>query len=532
MNAARTYTQENPTTIEDILKHIHTSQKDKDVVKRAYEFAARAHEGQTRYSGDSYINHPATAARYLAEVGMQASMVAAELLHDTIEDADIDPDMIEQEFGKDIRNMVEGVTKLGKVRYRGTKRHTESLRKLFAATSQDVRVMIIKLMDRLHNARTLEHVPADKRERIAFETIEIYAPIAERLGMGLLKRDLEDASFEYAYPAEYEKVYALFKEAGGEDDKRLDKVHKSIKKKLAEYGVKNFRTAYRVKSLYSFFRKLERKDWDISKIRDIWALRIIVPTVSDCYTILGIVHAEWHPIPGRLKDYIACPKPNGYRSIHTTIHTGDGGVLEVQIRTEEMHREAQFGVASHFSYDEKKTTKSGNPIGSGLAWIQQFIPAILVSHSSKEKEHGASTHHKTGVLDQFYTNNAAPEWIKSIAESESRKNSKQFLNEIKSDFFTHRIFVFTPRGDVVDLPINSGPIDFAFAIHSDIGMHTAGAKINGKLASLDTKLSNGDIVEIETTQHAKPTRKWLDMVQTTMARRHIRAYLNEKRKKK
>ncbi|MDP2650237.1 MAG: HD domain-containing protein [bacterium] len=507
-----------PATLKSILASIDSpSEEDTSFITKAYAFAEEAHKEQKRYSGDPYITHLARTAEYLAKIGMGPAMIAAGLLHDSIEDAGVEPEAIEKEFGADVRSLVEGVTKLGSVRYRGMKRHTESLRKLFAATSQDVRVMIIKLMDRLHNARTLAHVPdEDKRRRIALETIEIYAPIADRLGMGVVKRELEDAAFPHAYKKEYESVHKIFKDTGGEDMRKLEKFHNSVRKKIAEYGVEKFRTDNRIKGLYSLFRKLERKGGDVSKIHDIWALRIIVPTISDCYTVLGIIHSEWKPMPGKIKDYIAFPKPNGYRSIHTTIHTGDGGILEIQIRTEEMHREAQFGIASHFSYKEVRGDIKHTKVGSGMSWIRQFIPSRLL-HDTKKMEGGGETARTT------YTGGSVPEWIKHVADIHESDNPDEFLNDVKTDFFSHRVFVFTPHGDVVDLPIDSCPIDFAYAIHSDIGNHMSGAKVNGKLVSLDTKLHNGDMVEIVTSAKGGPTRKWLEMAKTTLAKRHIKS---------
>ncbi|QSH39511.1 bifunctional (p)ppGpp synthetase/guanosine-3',5'-bis(diphosphate) 3'-pyrophosphohydrolase [Candidatus Kaiserbacteria bacterium] len=496
-----------------------TEKKDIEFITRAYNLARKAHRGQKRFSGEPYLNHPIAAAEYLAKIGMGPTIIAATLLHDSIEDSDITADEIAEELSLDVRNLVEGVTKLGHVRYRGMKRHTESLRKLFAATSQDVRVMIIKLADRLHNASTLGHIPRDdKRERIAQETLEIYAPIADRLGMGLMKRELEDAVFPHAYPEEYEKVLKIFKEAGGDDIRRLERTHNTVRKKIAEYGVKKFRTANRVKGLYSLYRKLERKDWDITKIFDLWALRIIVDSVADCYTVLGIVHGEWRPLPGRVKDYIAFPKPNGYKGIHTTIHTGDGNVIELQIRTEEMHREAQFGIASHFSYKADGASKKKGD-NSAVSWIRQFIPARLWMEGQGKLPSGESK--------LTYTDDSTPDWLKNMADAQDvdDENPHAFLQDIKSDFFSHRVFVFTPRGDVIDLPIDSSPIDFAYAIHSEIGNNMSGAKVNGKMAALSSCLKNGDVVEIETSEKNHPNRKWMDMAKTTLAKRHIRTYL-------
>ena len=492
---------------------------DVELVTRAYEFAREAHKDQRRYSGDPYFAHLAEVAYSLARIGMDAESVAAGFLHDTIEDVGVSSETIQKEFGNNVLYLVEGVTKLGALRYRGLERHTESLRKLFAATAKDIRVLIIKLMDRLHNAQTLEYVPKQKRKRIAFETLEIYAPIADRLGMGIIKRELEDAAFPFTHPRDYKKIKNLLKKRSAETERRLTKTEKALKRELASANIRNFRTEARVKGLFSLQRKLERKEWDINKIHDILALRVIVPDTSTCYDVLGIVHGQWRPVPGKIKDYIAFDKPNGYRSIHTTIYTGDGGTLEIQIRTEEMHREAQFGIASHFSYKEQQHGKGH--IGSGLGWVRQFLPVIGKS-SDQKYEQGARPR-------TSYGSEEVPRWVRDLAEARHEEKTEEFLEDIKGDFFNHRLFVFTPRGDVIDLPLDATPIDFAYAIHSDIGNHTAGAKVSGKMVSLDTKLQNGDIVEILTKRTGKPTQKWLSYARTTLAKRHIRAALQREK---
>jgi GTP diphosphokinase / guanosine-3',5'-bis(diphosphate) 3'-diphosphatase len=498
------------------------SKSDKEIalVKKAYNFAKNAHSEQKRYSGEPYFLHLAEVGYSLARIGMDAPTIAAGILHDVIEDVNVAPETLEKEFGKEVLNLVEGVTKLGALRYRGMERHTESLRKLFAATAKDIRVLIVKLMDRLHNAITLEHVPKHKRKRIALETLEIYAPIADRLGMGVIKRELEDASFPFAYPKEYIKVTELLKERHAETKKRLEKTEKTLKKELAAADIREFRTDARVKGVYSLFRKLERKELDITKIHDILALRIIVPNVATCYSILGVIHGQWRPVPGKIKDYIAFPKPNGYQSIHTTIYTGDGGTLEIQVRTEAMHREAQFGIASHFSYKEGHSN-SKTKKGSGLEWIRQFLPLGGDDSSSKNK-------HEI-FKPQSYRTEEIPGWVKDLADTQSEDRHEKFLEDIKGDFFSHRVFVFTPRGDVIDLPIDASPVDFAYIIHSDIGNHMAGSKVNGKLVSLDTTLHNGDIVEILTKHSSKPTQKWLAYAKTTLAKRHIRSAIQNQK---
>ncbi len=488
------------------------NEADIALVSKAYTFAEKSHESQKRYSGEPYFAHIAHVGHSIAELGMDAQTIAAGLLHDTVEDAHVSEETIEQEFGPVVRQLVHGVTKLGALKYRGMERHTESLRKLFAATAEDIRVLIIKLMDRLHNAQTLEHVPEEKRERIAMETLEIYAPIADRLGMSVIKTELEDAAFPYAYPKEYHKTVELLKERKNENERRLEKLEKDAMRELAAAGIRNFRAEARVKGSYSLFRKLERKEWDITKIYDILALRLIVPSLADCYSALGVVHKHWRPVPGKIKDYIAFPKPNGYQSIHTTVYTGDGGAMEIQIRTESQHREAQYGIASHLTYKEVQGYVEGSR-GGGLEWIRQFIPL------------GRRTSAITPVADAG-KNGSVPNWVKELAIAHTgAEKSEEYLDTLKSDFFSHRVFVFTPKADVIDLPLGATPIDFAYAIHSEIANRMSGAKVNGKMVSLDTPLRNGDIVEVVTKPAGKPTRKWHDIAKTTLAKKMIRQAL-------
>ncbi|MEK7155777.1 MAG: HD domain-containing protein [Patescibacteria group bacterium] len=494
-------------------------EKDVALVTKAYEFSMKSHEGQKRFSGDAYFSHTAEVGFTLAEIGMDAPTIAAGFLHDTMEDCGVTAGTMESEFGEEILTLVRGVTKLGAIRYRGMERHTESLRKLFAATAEDIRVLIIKLLDRLHNAKTLEHVPAHKRSRIAMETLEIYAPIADRLGMSVVKTELEDAAFPYAYPDEHKKTLELLKERKNENEKRMEKMEKDAKRELAEAGIRTFRMEARVKGIYSLFRKLERKEWDISKIYDILALRIIVPSVADCYTALGVIHNHWRPVPGKIKDYIAFPKPNGYQSIHTTVYTGDGSAMEIQIRTESQHREAQYGIASHLTYKEVLGYTEGKR-GGGLEWIRQFIP---VGFKSSPVPAPAIEPSKSGVV---------PNWVKELALAHSGDDkSDEYLESLKSDFFSHRVFVFTPKADVIDLPLGATPIDFAYNIHSEIANRMSGAKVNGKMVALDSALRNGDIVEIITKPAGKPTRKWYDIAKTTTAKKMIRAALSEQARK-
>lgn len=493
------------------------SKEDVALITKAYAFAEKAHEGLKRYSGEPFFVHVFATGKKLAEFGMGAKTIAAGLLHDVVEDTQATREDLEREFGAEILSLVEGVTKLGKLKYRGLKRHTESLRKLFVAIAQDIRVLIIKLTDRLHNMQTLQYVPAHKQRRIAEETLEIYAPLAYRLGMRTLNRELEDLAFAYVHPKEYAEVRDLLKEKSRETEQHLEKIHKSLRKALAKEGIRGVKTESRVKGLYSLYKKLLRKNMDMGKIYDISALRVVVPTLADCYKALGVIHSMWRPLPGRIKDYIAFEKPNGYQSIHTTIFTGDGGIVEIQIRSEHMHREAEYGIASHLGYKEgePKENAGKSVITSNLMWIASLLSYRSWFQDAKEDK---PTNTSQGV--------PIPAWITQLAESQGDiMDPQEFLEGLRADFFEHRIFVFTPKGDVVDLPLNSSPVDFAYAIHSDIGDHIAGAKVNGKLVALDTKLKNGDILDIQTKPSSRPSTKWLEFAKTEMAKRKIRAAL-------
>ena len=483
------------------------------MIRRAFDFALAAHIAQKRYSGEPYFSHAFETAKTLAELGMGPITISAGLLHDTLEDGQVKPETIQKEFGEEVLFLVDGVTKLGKLRYHGAERHVESLRKLFIAMAKDLRVLIIKFADRLHNMKTLRFVPKEKQHRIASETLEVYAALAYRLSMRKLSRELENLAFPFVHPDEFEKVKSLLKQKTRERESHLQKFGHSVAKALAKENLRDIKTEFRIKSLYSLWKKLLRKDMDIEKIHDVAALRIIVPTVSDCYKALGIIHGHWRPLPGRIKDYIAFPKPNGYRGIHTTIFTGDGGTIEIQIRTQEMHGMAEYGIASHLLY--KGEVKSGSEgVLGGINWLKSLIPFIGKGQSNSGTE--------SEVTSEI------PNWIKQIAEEVENGTGKdaEFSKNLISDFFQYRVFAFTPKGDVVDLPINSSPIDFAYAIHSDIGDHTAGAKVNGKMVSLDTALQNGDIVEIITKESSRPSAKWLDIAKTVIAKKRIRFALD------
>ncbi len=461
--------------------------KDRKLLENAYSFSQKAHEGQKRLSGKPYFIHAFETAKILAKMRMDAQTIAVGLLHDILEDTKITEEKLEKEFGKDILFLIKGVTKLGTLKYRGYERHVEGLRKFFIAMTNDLRVVIIKFADRLHNLRTLEFLREDKRHRIAIESIEVYASLANRLGMGKLKGQLEDEAFPFAYPKEYIQMEKIIKEKKDSYQKNLIEIQKELREGLKKQEINNVEINYRVKNKFSLYKKLLKYKMDIEKIYDIVALRIIVETVEECYRVLGLVHSLWKPLPGRIKDYIATPKPNGYSSIHTTIFTGSGAIAEIQIRTKEMHTDAEYGIAAHFVYKEKKIENKKKSI-------------------------------KKSKFD----------WIEELKElNYNPKQPAKFIEHLKTDFFNDRIFIFTPKGDVIDLPEGSTPIDFAYTIHSDIGNHTLGAKINGKMSQLFTKLKNGDRVEIIKGKNAHPSYKWLLFIKTTVAKKHIRSYLEK-----
>lgn len=488
---------------------------DAELITKAFNFAETAHAAHTRYSGEPYMEHLASVGFKLAEMGMGPRTIAAGLLHDTIEDTTATSHDIKENFGDEILFLVEGVTKLSSVRYYGSDRHNESLRKLFVATSQDIRVLIIKLVDRLHNMITLVHVPQEKQVRIARETLEIYVPVAHRLGMGRIRKELEDLAFPYVYPEGHQKVSHLLSQRYGASNEALERERKVLQKRLADVKLLDFHTSYRVKGLYSLYHKLKRKEWDINSVYDLLAMRVVVSSVEDCYRALGIIHELWRPLPGRVKDYIAFPKPNGYQSLHTTVATQHGTIMEIQIRTNVMHHASEFGVASHVIYkkpDVEGIQTKASPF-SGLIPIL-FRPFSWRASTAANIETKRETPHQQKI----------PMWISQIGQTYNKEvaPTEEFIEDMRNDFFSHRIFVFTPTGDVVDLPVGATPIDFAYAIHSEIGNKTSGAMVNKKMVQLDSELKNGDIVEIDTRKSAKPTRRWLDFAKTSLARRRIR----------
>lgn len=494
--------------------------EDEALVEKAYVFAEHAHKNHKRYSGEPYFTHPAAVAKQLAEFGMDAATIAAALLHDSIEDVGVTPEEIEREFGPEVLFLVEGVTKLGKHKYQGGERHAESLRRLLVATASDVRVLIVKLADRHHNMTTLEHVPEEKRRRIALETLEIYAPIADRLGMGILKKELEDLAFPAIDPDAYQHAIEVRKLKNKETEQGLLRAQKSLQHALVKKGLTDFSTAVRTKGLWSLHQKLKRKGDDITRIYDIAALRVIVPNIDDCYAALGVIHALWKPLPGEFKDYISFPKPNGYQSLHTTVMTGEAGIVEMQVRTRDMHQRAQFGIASHMSYKSLQKSAGKRAFQRlSIPWIKDLVPTLLNVKKPAAPHEPVSTD--------------IPRWLTDLKEAHAEvSGTDDFVEGLKSDFFSHRIFVFTPNGDVIDLPTESTPIDFAYAIHSDLGDHMQGAKVNAKLVSFDTTLRNGDVIEILKSKSAHPTAKWIDYARTSMARRHIRNALDIEARKR
>ncbi len=459
---------------------------DLDIVKKAYRYAKDAHDGQMRASGDPYIIHPLATAVTLAEMRLPIPIIAAGILHDVPEDTPRTLEDIQEEFGDEIHKLVSGITKLGKIKYRGMERYIENLRKMFLAMAEDVRVVVIKFADRLHNLQTLDAIPPKKQYRVALESLEIFAPIANRLGMGEMRGQLEDASFKYVLPKEYEWTRNLVERSERQKLGYLEKVMDVARKDLSDAGLGDFEVYGRAKHLYSTYRKLLRHDRNIARIYDLMAVRVLVKNIADCYAALGVIHGRWTPLKGRIKDYIAQPKPNGYRSLHTTVFCDDGEIVEFQIRTDEMHEEAEYGIAAHWAYTETRK-RSNETLTERIDWVRQLAD----------------------IQKEF-------------------KNKKEYLHsleELKIDIFRGRIFVFTPKGDVLDLPEESTPVDFAYAIHTDIGNTCAGAKVNDEISSLERTLKSGDMVEIVTDKNRKgPNPDWIKFVKTRHAKSKIRQH--------
>ncbi len=475
-------------TIEQIIYKLEKDRPDADLdlVKLAYEYAEKAHGKQKRKTGEPYIQHSLHTAFLLVQIKADLPTICAGLLHDVPEDTECTLEDVKENFGEEIASLVEGITKLSKIKYRGVERYRESLRKMFLAMAKDLRVILIKFCDRLHNLRTLDALPKEKRLRIAQETMEIYAPIAGLLGIWRLKWQLEDICFKYLYPEDFKKLeYKYEVEKKLERNQYTLKVKNILGQKLQEEGI-TFTIENRFKHLYSIFKKMQLKDRKFDEIYDVFALRVIVPSVGDCYKTLGIIHSLWKPKSDRIKDYIAVPKPNGYRSLHTTVFGPDNKATEFQIRTQKMHEESLFGIAAHWHYKAKNDP----------------------NHKQQQ-----------------------PAWVMDIMNIQRQaENTSDFINKIKLDVFQNRIFVFTPQGDVFDLPEYSTPIDFAYVVHTDVGNKATGALVNNKMAALDQVLKNGDQVEIIIDKNRKgPNRDWLKFVKTNRAKEKIRAAAKESR---
>jgi GTP diphosphokinase / guanosine-3',5'-bis(diphosphate) 3'-diphosphatase len=463
---------------EDKIKE-HYSESDLKLIKKAYEFANVAHAGQKRATGVDYIEHSLNTAYNLAELRLSTAIIMAGLLHDVPEDTERTLEEIKKEFGSDIAKMVEGITKLSNIKYRGIERYVENLRKMFVAMAEDIRVILIKFADRLHNLQTLYALPANKQKRIAMETLEIYTPIANRLGIGELQSKLEDAAFKYSNPDEYNFIEQLIKTNLPQKKEALNRMTIAIKKELEDSKTSYLKIFGRTKHYYSYYRKYLKYNKNEKNIYDLIAIRIIVDSVVNCYTILGIIHNKYKPIRGKIKDYIAQPKPNGYQSLHTAVFGENNEVIEIQIRTQEMNDQAEFGIASHWNYKENKSDSYKN-----ISWVNELAS-----------------------------------WLKNIQDND------EFLEGAKIDIFKNRIFVFTPKGDVIDLPEDASPVDFAYHIHTDIGDRCTQALVNSEMVQLKHKLKNGDVVEILINKNKKgPNPDWLKFVKTRTARSHIEQF--------
>lgn len=481
------------TGIEELLRKLkgYLSPGDVASVEEAYRFAQEQHAGQKRKSGDPYIQHPVQTSLHLADLQLDAATIKAGLLHDVVEDTGVVLDEIQKRFGPEVAKLVDGVTKLTRIERSSsddkTHMQAESLRKMLVAMAEDIRVVLIKLADRLHNMQTLSVLPSEKRQRIARETLDIYTPLAHRLGMWEVKWRLEDLAFRHLEPGQYRKISRMLSVKRGERDKFVQDVGQRLSEALAKAGIKAEVTG-RPKHIYSIHRKMQKymeQGKEMGQIYDLYALRVLVDTKADCYNALGVVHDMWRPLPGQFDDYIASPKENGYQSLHTAVMCEGGVPLEVQIRTYEMHRIAEYGVAAHWSY--KEGGRADVRFDKKMAWLRQLL-----------------------------------EWQRDVSEAE------EFVESVKTDIFQDQVFVYTPKGDIKELPAGATPLDFAFRIHTDLGLRCIGAKVNGKLVSLDYKLNNGDTVEIRTGKTAKPSLDWLNedlgYIRTASAREKVRQW--------
>lgn len=477
-------------------------EEDQALVKKAYDFARQAHEGQERRNGDPYFIHPFETAKKIAEWGLDAHVIAAAILHDTVEDTPRTLDEVKRQFGEEIARLVDGVTKLGQFKYREEEKRwkkeandiTDNFRKLILAVSDDVRVIFIKLADRLHNTKTLDALPKEKQTRIALETYEIYAPLAYRLGMAATAGELEDLCLPYLFPKEYKWLIETIPQKLEEGEGYLREVRKILEKELKKNNIQIKDINFRAKRLSSIYKKLKKYDMNLEQIHDLVAMRIIVESLEDCYKTMGIIHSLWKPLPGKIKDYIALPKPNGYQSLHTTVFCENKRITEFQIRTAQMDEEARHGIAAHWSYTEAKGKKSYEKRRTAFADKKEIA------------------------------------WIQHLKEWQESRNgeNKKFIESLKTDFFQDRIFVVSPKGDVFDLPHGATPVDFAYHIHSDIGNECSGAKINGRIVPVNHELKSGDIVEILRQKNKRPSGDWLKFVKTDIAKEHIKQALREK----
>ena len=463
----------------------YTSGDDMGILRNAYEFASKAHEGQQRISGEPYINHPLNVAYVLAGLELDMVTIAAGLLHDVVEDTEVPLHDIEEAFGSEVALLVDGVTKLSRIEYKNKmEQQVDNLRKMFLAMAQDIRVILIKLADRMHNMRTLKHMHPDKQKEIARETLEIFAPLAHRLGIFKLKWELEDLALRYLESDKYYELVDGIATKRAAREKFIKNVIEVLHEKLEAVGIKADIQG-RPKNFFSIYKKMKEQNKELTEIFDLMAVRVLVDSVKDCYGTLGMIHTLWKPIPGRFKDYVAMPKSNMYQSLHTTVIGPQGEPLEIQIRTWDMHRTAEYGIAAHWRY--KEGAGGDAEFEQKLSWLRQLL-----------------------------------EW------QDDMRDAREFMETLKIDLFSDAVFVFTPKGDVVELPRDSVPIDFAYRIHTQVGHRCVGAKVNGKLVPLDYKLKNGDIVEIVTTKQANgPSRDWLNIVQTSEARSKIRAWFKK-----
>ena len=489
-------TENQNISIEDFMKYIadYLSPKQVAKVQKAYDFAARVHADQKRRSGEPYIIHPTQVAYILAQMKMDDETLCAAFLHDTVEDTDTKLDDIKEMFGAKVAMLVDGVTKLGKIEYISKEeRQIENYRKMFLAMAKDIRVVIIKLADRLHNMRTMKYMPVYKQQSISKETLEIYAPLANRLGIYTIKWELEDLAFRYRDPEVYYNLVEQVKVKRREREAMVRDAMAQMQAELDKVSIK-CEIQGRPKNFYSIYKKMMRDHKELNEIYDLLAIRVLVDTVKDCYGTLGVVHSLWRPIPGRFKDYIAVPKSNMYQSLHTTVVFTNGQPLEIQIRTFEMHRISEYGIAAHWRYKESggssPATGATKAYAAKLSWLRQLL-----------------------------------EWHKDMSDS------RDFVNTVKLDGFADEVFVFTPRGDVIDLPVGSVPIDFAYRIHTDVGNRCIGAKVNGRIVPLDYKLSNGDIVEVITSKQASgPSRDWINIAGSSDTRNKIKSWFKKERK--